>query len=108
MDDPEVDAVYIATPPGVHLEGSLLAAATQKPAYVEKPMARHLPECNAMIAAFAAAKQKLFVAYYRRALPRFLKMKELLDAGALGQLTGVGYRMATSTPARCRRSAERS
>ena len=52
-----------------------------------------------MIAAFAKVKPKLFVAYYRRALPRFLKARELLDSGVLGKLTGVSYRMATSTPA---------
>ncbi len=99
VNDPEVDAVYIATPPGVHLEGTLLAAAAGKPVYVEKPMARNTAECDAMIAACAQAKQKLFVAYYRRALPRFLKVKELLEAGALGTLTGVNYRLATPTPA---------
>ena len=82
-----------ATPPGAHVEGALLAAAAGKPAYVEKPMARHTPECDAMLAAFAQAKQKLFVAYYRRALPRFLKTKELLDARAIGcdtYVTGEG------------------
>ena len=98
VNDPDVDAVYIATPPGAHVEGALLAAAVGKPAYVEKPMARHGPECDAMLTAFAAAKQKLFVAYYRRALPRFLKIKQLLDEGALGPLTGVSYRMALDTP----------
>ena len=99
VDDPEVDAIYVATPPGAHLQGALLAAAAGKPCYVEKPMARHTPECAAMIAAFAAAKQKLFVAYYRRALPRFLKVRDLLAAGALGTLTGITYRLATATPA---------
>src|SRR5215217_795138 len=59
VNDPEVDAVYVATPPGVHLDGVRLAAAAGKPVYVEKPMARHTPECDAMIAACAAAKQKL-------------------------------------------------
>jgi predicted dehydrogenase len=99
VNDPEVDAIYVATPPGAHLEGVLLAAAAGKPCYVEKPMARHAPECDAMIAACSAAKQKLFVAYYRRALPRFLKVKELLENGTLGRLTSVHYRLATSTPA---------
>jgi 1,5-anhydro-D-fructose reductase (1,5-anhydro-D-mannitol-forming) len=65
---------------------------------VEKPMARHTPECDAMIAACAAAKQKLFVAYYRRALPRFLKVKELLDHHAVGALTSVNYRQAMPLP----------
>jgi predicted dehydrogenase len=91
--DPEVDAIYVATPPGVHLEGVLLAAAAGKPVYVEKPMARHTPECDAMIEVCAASGVKLFTAYYRRALPRFLKVRELLD-GAIGRLTGVSYRLA--------------
>ena len=93
--DPDVDAVYVATPPGSHLEGVRLAAAAGKPVYVEKPMARHTPECDAMIAACAAAKLKLFVAYYRRALPRFPKVRELLAAGAIGTLTGLHYRFAS-------------
>ena len=99
VNDPEVDAVYVATPPGAHLEGALLTAAAGKPCYMEKPMARHAAECDAMIAAFAQAKQKLFVAYYRRAMPRFLKLHELLAGGAIGRLTSVNYRFATSTPA---------
>ena len=99
VNDPTVDAVYVATPPGAHLEGALLAAAAGKPCYVEKPMARHTAECATMIAAFAAAHQKLFVAYYRRALPRFEKVRALLDGRAIGQLTGVNYRYATPTPA---------
>lgn len=93
--DPEVDAIYVATPPGAHLEGVQLAAAARKPVYVEKPMARHTPECDAMLAACATAQQKLFVAYYRRALPRFLKAKDLLDSGSLGQFTGLHYRFAS-------------
>src|SRR5512137_519568 len=47
--DPEVDAVYVASPPGAHLEGALLAAKAGKPCYVEKPMARHTPECDEML-----------------------------------------------------------
>ncbi|MCX6951036.1 MAG: Gfo/Idh/MocA family oxidoreductase [Verrucomicrobia bacterium] len=98
-NDHEVDAVYVATPPGAHLDGALLTAAVGKPCYMEKPMARHTPECDAMIAAFAAAKQKLFVAYYRRAMPRFVKVRDLLDGRAIGRLTSIHYRFATPTPA---------
>lgn len=87
--DPEVDAVYIATPPETHAHYALLVAAAGKPAYVEKPMARHAPECNQMIDAFARAGQKLFVAYYRRCLPRFVQVRELLAARALGSPTGI-------------------
>lgn len=95
VNDPEVDAIYVATPPGAHLDGVRLAAAAGKPVYVEKPMARNTRECDAMIAACAASKQLLFVAYYRRALPRFLLAKELLAAGTVGRLTGLHHRFAS-------------
>ena len=83
--DPEVDAVYIATPPGTHLVYTRLAAAAGKPVYVEKPMARTHAECREMIEACRAAGVPLFVAYYRRALPRFLAVKEAIETGRIGQ-----------------------
>jgi 1,5-anhydro-D-fructose reductase (1,5-anhydro-D-mannitol-forming) len=94
IDDPEIDAVYIATPPGTHLEYALRVAAAGKPAYVEKPMARNHAECRRMIEAFDKIGRPLFVAYYRRRLPRFLKVKELIEAGRLGRVTMVSYRYA--------------
>ena len=84
INDPEVDAVYIATPPSSHKEYTLLVAKAGKPVYVEKPMALNYTECREMISACEAARVPLFVAYYRRALPRFLKIKNLLDSGAIG------------------------
>jgi predicted dehydrogenase len=91
IDDPEVDAVYVATPPGRHLEYALLVARARKPCYVEKPMARSAAECESMLEAFERARTPLFVAYYRRALPRFLKLRELLGSGVLGQLLTVSH-----------------
>ena len=95
LRDPEVDAVYIATPPGAHAELALAAAAAGKPAYVEKPMARHAAECERMHAAFQRAGRPLFVAYYRRALPYFREAKALLESGALGRLQTVSVRYAS-------------
>ncbi len=89
--DPEVDAVYVATPPGDHLEYALRVARANKPCYVEKPMARSASECRRMIEAFEHAQRPLFVAYYRRALPRFVKVQELLGAGVLGPLLAVSH-----------------
>jgi len=86
IEDPEVDAVYVATPPGSHLAYTLAAAKAGKPVYVEKPMARSAAECEQMIAACRSAGVPLYVAYYRRALPRFLKVKELLEGGAIGEV----------------------
>ncbi len=89
INDPEVDAVYIATPPSSHCELTLAVAAAGKPCLVEKPMAMNHRECLRMIAACAARGAPLWVAYYRRALPRFLLVRDLLAAGAIGRLTSV-------------------
>lgn len=86
IQDDEVDAVYIATPPSSHKDYTLRVAAAGKPVYVEKPMALDFGECESMIAGCRAAGVPLFVAYYRRALPRFLKVKELIRSGAIGDV----------------------
>lgn len=83
--DPEVDIVYVATPPGTHRELAVQALETGKPVYVEKPMAMNHAECLEMIAAAEKAGQKLFVGLLPPALPYFLKVKELLDGGSVGQ-----------------------
>ena len=89
INDPKVNAIYIATPPKAHLELARLAAAVGKPVYVEKPMARTFAECLEMIQACEKAGVPLYVAYYRRELPHFLKIKELIDSGALGEIRTV-------------------
>ncbi len=81
---PQVDIVYIATPPDSHARYTILAAQAGKAVYVEKPMARTAKECQWMIEACQHAGVHLFVAYYRRCLPVFLKVKELLDSAAIG------------------------
>jgi predicted dehydrogenase len=89
VDDPTVDAVYIATPPSSHCEIALAAAAAGKPCLVEKPMALNHGECVRMVEAFRAARLPLWVAYYRRALPRFLLVRQLLRDSVIGQVTSV-------------------
>jgi predicted dehydrogenase len=86
INDTDVDAVYIATPPAFHKEYTLKCAQAGKPVYVEKPMARNFEECTAMIEACENAGVPLFVAYYRRALDRFVKVKELIDSGKIGEI----------------------
>jgi 1,5-anhydro-D-fructose reductase (1,5-anhydro-D-mannitol-forming) len=92
VNDREVDAVYIATPPGTHVEHALRVCRAGKPAYVEKPMARSYHECLTMIRAFEEARVPLFVAYYRRGLDRFRVARDLVGSGRLGTVTGVVYR----------------
>jgi predicted dehydrogenase len=81
----EVDIIYIATPPGSHLEYALEAIRAGKPVYIEKPMARTWDECRIINEAAENAGVPLFVAYYRRSLDYFLKVKEVINSGVLGR-----------------------
>jgi predicted dehydrogenase len=89
INDPEVNAIYIATPPSMHAEYAIRAMKAGKPVYVEKPMALNEAECREMLRISAETKQLLFVAYYRRALPYFIKIKELIDHAAIGDVRNV-------------------
>ena len=84
INDPEVNAVYIATPPNTHASCAIAAMKAGKPVYVEKPMARNYQECKEMIRVSEETGMPLFVAYYRRTLPAFLKVKELVETGIIG------------------------
>jgi len=86
INDPEVDVVYIATPPSSHMEYTIKVAAAGKPVYVEKPMALNYEQCRRMIKACNKANVPLYVAYYRRGLPAFQKVKELVEDGAIGEV----------------------
>jgi predicted dehydrogenase len=100
VKDEDVDAIYIATPPGSHLEYTRLAATHGKPVYVEKPMGRNYAECQEIIAVCKAAGVPLFVAYYRRALPRFIAIKDLIASGEIGKVRFVNilmYKRAVTT-----------
>lgn len=87
--DPDVEAVYVATPPGSHLALALRVAEAGKPCYVEKPIARSAEEADALVEAFARRGLPLFVAYYRRVWPRFRFVREVVESGRLGTLTSV-------------------
>ncbi|MDR3440181.1 Gfo/Idh/MocA family oxidoreductase [Telmatospirillum sp.] len=86
LADPDIDAVYIATPPAFHKPLALQAARAGKHVYVEKPMALRHAECQQIIDDCAKLGRRLFVAYYRRAMPRFLQVKQWLDDGVIGDI----------------------
>jgi 1,5-anhydro-D-fructose reductase (1,5-anhydro-D-mannitol-forming) len=87
--DPEVDAVYIATPPSSHCDLALTVARARKPCLVEKPMAVSHRDAVRMVDAFETAGCPLWVAFYRRALPRYLHVRDLLRDQAIGRVTSV-------------------
>ncbi|KAF1044177.1 MAG: 1,5-anhydro-D-fructose reductase [Herbaspirillum frisingense] len=94
IKDPGIDAIYIATPPDTHLHYALKVAAAGKPCCVEKPMAPSHAECQAMLEAFDRAGLPLFVAYYRRSLPRFEQVRQWLAAGRIGAPRHVHWQLA--------------
>ena len=100
IGDPEVNAVYVATPPDAHEMYTIMAAEAGKPVYVEKPMARSYQECQAMIEACREAGVPLYVAYYRRGLPRFLQVKALIESGAIGEVRFVSVMLYQPSSAR--------
>lgn len=81
---PDIDAVYVATTPDSHRDYALRCAAAGKPVLVEKPMAMDLGQCQDMIDACRSAGVPLWVAYYRRTLPRFVAVRDLVQRGAIG------------------------
>ncbi len=94
INDPEVDAVYIATPPDTHKLYALKVAQAGKPCCIEKPMAPSYDECVAICEAFEKKQLPLFVAYYRRSLPRFLQVKLWIDEGKIGEVRHVNWHLS--------------
>ncbi len=88
---PDVDIVYVATPPSHHLEYAQRVARAGKACLVEKPAGRSLHELEQMRDAFERAGAPLFVSYYRRHLERYRKIKEILRSGVLGEIASVTY-----------------
>ncbi|UMB59938.1 Gfo/Idh/MocA family oxidoreductase [Lutibacter sp. A80] len=94
INDPEIDAVYIATPPDSHKLYGLKVAKVGKPCCVEKPLAPSYADSLAIYNAFEVAKTPLFVAYYRRSLPRFIKVKEWIATGLIGEIRHINWHLS--------------
>lgn len=97
INDPAVDAVYIATPPDTHAYYALKVAQAGKPCCIEKPMAPKYSDCVAICNAFDAKNLPLFVAYYRRSLPRFKQVHDWITNGSIGQPRHINW-LLTRTP----------
>lgn len=86
INDKDVNAIYIATPPGSHAEYAIEVIKARKPVYIEKPMAVNYSECHKINKAAEKYRVPVFVAYYRRALPGFLLVKDLIENGSIGKV----------------------
>ncbi len=92
IDDPNVNAIYIATPPSSHATFAIMAMKAGKPVYVEKPLAASYEDCTRINRVSRETGIPCFVAYYRRYLPYFIKVKKLLPL--IGQVLNVQIRFA--------------
>ena len=91
INHPEIDAIYIATPPDSHKYYALQVAHAGKPCGIEKPMAVNYQECSQILKAFEEKGLPLFVAYYRRSLPRFKQIKQWLEQGEIGEIRHINW-----------------
>lgn len=91
--NPDIDAIYIATPPDSHLSYALKVAQADKICCIEKPMAPSHQECVEITNTFKIKKLPLFVAYYRRSLPRFDKVRSLLESQIIGNIRHISWQL---------------
>ncbi len=94
IDDPDVNAIYIATPPSSHTTFAVMAMRAGKPVYVEKPLAASYEDCVRLNRVSEQTGVPCFVAYYRRYLPYFQRVKDIIDSGTIGEVINVQVRLA--------------
>jgi predicted dehydrogenase len=94
IDDPEVNAVYVATPPSSHATFAIMSMKAGKPVYVEKPLAASYDDCSRVNRISEQTGVPCFVAYYRRYLPYFQRVKQIVNQGTIGQVINVQIRFA--------------
>ena len=94
IDDPDVNAIYVATPPSSHATYAIMAMKAGKPVYVEKPLAANYEDCARINRVSEQTGVPCFVAYYRRYLPYFQRVKEIIGNGVIGKIINVQVRYA--------------
>ena len=94
IDDPDVNAIYIATPPSSHATFAIMAMRAGKPVYIEKPLAASYNDCIRINRISEQTGVPCFVAYYRRYLPYFQKVKEIIQNGTIGKVINVQLRFS--------------
>ncbi len=94
IDDPDVNAVYVATPPSSHAIFAIMAMRAGKPVYVEKPLAASYDDCVRINRVSEQTGVPCFVAYYRRYLPYFRRVDEIIKSGSIGKIINVQVRFS--------------
>ena len=84
LANPDIDAVYIATPPAQHKGYALAALRAGKQVYIEKPVTLNAAECDDILQAIGDTGGKVCAAHYRRFVPCFNRFIEIIRSGAIG------------------------
>lgn len=87
--DPDIDAVYVATPHSEHRDHALLAIAAGRPVLVEKAFTRDAAAAQEVLAAAGAAGVFAMEAMWTRFLPHMVALRELVAAGGIGEPIGL-------------------
>jgi predicted dehydrogenase len=98
LGDPELDAVYISSPPNLHCEQVVAAAERGKHVLCEKPMALSAEACRRMIDACRSAGVHLEVCFVLRGWPIYHRVREMLSDGRLGEIVELRAHLAKWTP----------
>jgi predicted dehydrogenase len=93
VSDSMVDAVYIASPPGLHFDAARVCCDAGKAVYVEKPFVTNTADAERLVGLFASRGLGLFVAHYKRALPKFQSIKSIIDS-KLGQVVSFDFQLS--------------
>lgn len=94
INNDAIDAVYIATPPDSHKEYALKVVAAGKPCCIEKPLSPSYPDSLTIYESFNDQNLPLFVAYYRRCLPRFNMIKTWLENDDIGAIRHIRWHLS--------------
>jgi len=93
INDTEVDAIYIATPPDTHEYYAKKVSESGKPCCIEKPLASSYKESLSILESFKKNKVPLFVAYYRRSLPRFKQVEKWIRNHRIGKIRHINLHL---------------
>ena len=94
IDDADVNAIYIATPPSSHATFAIMAMRAGKPVYVEKPLAASYDDCVRINRISDQTGVPCYVAYYRRYLPYFQRVRDIIGRGTIGNVTNIQLRFS--------------
>lgn len=89
VNDPGVDVIYVATPHAMHHEHTLLCLRHDKPVLCEKAFAINERQAREMVAVSAVRNIFLMEALWTRFLPHYIKVREMITEGTLGELRSI-------------------